>query len=408
MRIGGGVHLCYCTNVHAGEQLAQVRDNLVRHVAAVKAEVCPDKPFGVGLWLSAAAARSLQQRGRHGQRSELAQLQALLAEHGLYVFTLNGFPYGAFHGHAIKQRVYEPDWRDPRRLAYSDALAELLAELLPEGVDGSVSTLPCGFGPAIRTHADEQAIADNLLQHVARLHALHERTGKQIALALEPEPGCHLETVDQAIAFFERCLRSPRAQRKLRDLGGAAAPELLQRHLGLCVDTCHAAVEHEQPREMIAKLRAAAIPIAKLQLSSGLRIEGMDAAMVAALQPYLDPIYLHQVVQSRDGVLDRYLDLPDALAALQQRATAAPPEWRVHFHVPVFLERLRHFGSTQAFLREVLALHKAEPLTAHLEVETYTWDVLPDEARGLSLTAALARELRFCMQELGVTPETQP
>jgi sugar phosphate isomerase/epimerase len=401
MKLADSVHLTYCTNIHPGEQWEQVRQNLRQHVAAVKARVCPDRPFGVGLWLSAAAARTLQ------EPETFRELEQLLEAEGLYVFTLNGFPYGAFHGGPIKTRVYEPDWRDPRRLEYSDALATLLCGLLPPGVSGSISTLPGGYKPNIRTPADEQAIADNLLRHVAHLHRLHEQTGKSIALALEPEPCCYIETIDEAIAFFDAQLRSPRALHTLQALTGttpARASELLARHIGVCLDTCHAAVEYEQPAQLAAKLRAAAIPIVKIQLSSGLRLPRADERSRAALAPYLDEVYLHQVVERMGGELTRHLDLPAALSA---RAAIAPdaagdaPEWRIHFHVPVFIDKLREFETTQPFLREILALQRAQPLTTHLEVETYMWDVLPAEARQLDLASAIARELHFCMRELG-------
>lgn len=399
MRLGGSTHLTYCTNVHPGESWPEVRHNLATVVAAVKAEVCPEHMFGVGLWLSAGAANALR------APTEFAELEELLSKHGLYVFTLNGFPYGAFHGRTIKERVYEPDWRDPRRLAYSNTLAELLAALLPDAVDGSISSLPGGFKPRIRTLWDVQAIVDNLLSHVARLHALCETTGKQIRLALEPEPCCYLETIDEALAFFERELRGARALQRLRELTGVStsgALDLLQRHLGICLDTCHAAVEFEHPADLAARLKAAEIPIAKIQLSSGLRIERVDAAMLEALRPYADDIYLHQVVERRGELLTRYLDLPEAIAALRSDRNPEPPEWRVHFHVPVFLERMRNFGSTQSFLREILALQRQSPLSTQLEVETYTWAVLPEEARPLALEQGIARELRFCMNELGI------
>jgi sugar phosphate isomerase/epimerase len=398
VRIGGGAHLTYCTNVHPGERWSEVRDNLALHVGAVRAEVCPDRPFGTGVWLSSRAVAELQ------DAQARAELVELLDRHGLYVFTLNGFPYGAFHGRAIKERVYQPDWRQDARREYSDALATLLAQLLPDGVDGSISTLPGAFRPAIRSRDDEQAMADQLLAHAAHLHALHERTGKRVALALEAEPCCYIETTAEAIAFFERWLRSERAVARVADLAGVAtagAAAIVERHLGVCLDACHAAVEFEDPAEIASALRSAAIPIAKIQLSSGLRIGRMDAAARAALQPYLDEVYLHQVVERRGTQLTRHLDLSDALAA--PAGAAAEAEWRIHFHVPVFLERMRAFDSTQSFLRELLALQRTQPLSAHLEVETYTWDVLPDEARSDDLTLAIARELRFCLGELGVT-----
>jgi hypothetical protein len=171
----------------------------------------------------------------------------------------------------------------------------------------------------------------------------------------------------------------------------------------VCLDACHAAVEFEQARDVVDKLRGAAIRVAKIQLSSGLRIAEVDARTPQTLAPYLDPVYLHQVVQSRAGELTRYLDLPDALDALREDPGGAAREWRIHFHVPIFIERLQHMESTQAFLRELLALQRAQPISEHLEVETYTWDVLPDEARPSTLSEAIARELRFCMAQLGAT-----
>jgi sugar phosphate isomerase/epimerase len=394
----GSAELGYCTNVHRGESLAEVRDNLTRFSRAVREQVCPEGRLGVGLWLSRAAATELSAEGA------LTELRALLERCGLYVFTLNGFPYGAFHGRAIKQRVYEPDWRSDARREYSDTLAEHLAALLPDGMDGSVSTLPCAYRPNVRGEADERALATQLLRHAAHLHALYERTGKRIALALEPEPCCYLETMAEAVAFFERSLQSERALAQLAQLAAVdrgTAAAIVQRHLGVCLDACHAAVEFETPDQIVAALRAAAIPIAKIQLSSGLRIAAVDAAASAALEPYLDEVYLHQVVERRGGELVRYLDLPDALAARAAAGPGAASEWRIHFHVPVFLERTRAFETTQAFLRELLALQRTQTLSTQLEVETYTWDVLPAEARPTDLTAAIARELRFCMQELG-------
>lgn len=396
MRISAGTHLTYCTNVHAGEQWPAIRENLLTHVKAVKAQVCSDRPFGVGLWLSAAAVESL--REPHAR----ADLKTLLAEHGFYVFTLNGFPYGAFHGARIKEQVYEPDWRDPKRLAYSNALATLLAELLPEGGIGSISTLPVGFGPALRSDDAQRAAGENLLRHAAHLAHLHETTGKLITLALEPEPWCLLETTGDAIAFFERHLQSPQALRWLANLIAAStsrSAEVVARHLGLCIDACHAAVQFEDPAELVTNLRAANITLAKIQLSCGLRLPHADAPTRRALIPYLDEVYLHQVVQRRDTTFTRYLDLPEALRAAES-TTQSAPEWRIHFHVPIFLEHLPHFSSTQPFLRELLALQRTQSLTPHLEVETYTWDVLPTEARPTDLTEAIAQELRFCIEQL--------
>jgi len=356
-----GAHLTYCTNIHPGESWAEVRANLEQHVSAVKARVAPDRPFGVGLRLSARAA----------EECDLADLQRLLARNGMYVFTINGFPHGTFHGTPVKDAVYQPDWREPARVAYTNRLADLLVELLPDGVTGSISTVPGCFG----RDADLDLIAANVRRSADHLAALEARTGKRIMLALEPEPACVLETVADALAFFPRL------------------PD--RRHLGLCLDACHAAVEFEDLPAALAELAGAAIPIAKVQLSCGLRIAPVTAEQRTALAAFAESVYLHQVVARSGDTLARYVDLPEALAN-----AAGGDEWRVHFHVPIFRAELGAFGSTQPFLAELLALHRRAPIAPHLEVETYTWDVLPPELRDEPIADAVARELRWVMERL--------
>lgn len=387
-----GEHLTYCTNVHAGEDLASVRRALAAHVPRVKAHVAPDSAFGMGLRLSAAAAEAL------ADPAALRDVAAELAAMNAYVFTLNGFPYGAFHGETVKTRVYEPDWATEERLAYTDRLATILAALLPQGVTGSISTVPLGFGPASATR--RAAMTDMLLRHVAHLVAIRRRCGADIALALEPEPACLIETIAGACAYFERELFTERAAGRLAaiaGLSGTQAAEAIRHHLGLCYDTCHAAVEFEDPAASIRALRSADIRIVKLQLSSALRIPALTPDSVAALRDFDETTYLHQVVARKDGQLHHYLDLPMALAEADAMAGA---EWRVHFHVPIFLDTLDGFATTQPFLREILTLHRQTPLSTHLEVETYTWNVLPPEHRAIDLDAAIAREMGWVAAEL--------
>jgi len=383
-------HLTYCTNIHAGETLAEVTAGLARYLPEIKAGVAPAVPFGVGLRLGRAAADGLRAPGA------LAALKRFLAEGGYYVFTLNGFPYGAFHGRAVKEDAYKPDWSDPVRLEYTNQLADLLAELLPAGEEGTVSTVPCTFKPWAEGRLD--AIVEHLIRHAAHLAALRERTGQTIALALEPEPYCYLETIEETVAFFGEHLFSRKGVSRLAALAGlsaAAAEAALRRHLGVCYDVCHAAVEFEDARQSVGQLRAAGIPIGKLQLSSALRVASLDADSARHLAAFAEPVYLHQAVERSDGKLRRYVDLPQALAGAAEGA-----ELRVHFHVPLFLEKMEHFGTTQAFLAEILALHRAEPISRHLEVETYTWDVLPASYRGAGLGAAIARELNWVKARL--------
>jgi sugar phosphate isomerase/epimerase len=396
MNLGGSrsAHLTYCTNIHPGESWADVRRNLESQLLRVKALVAPDRSFGVGLRLSAEAARSL------GDPAMLDELRSFLSSNDLYVFTINGFPYGPFHGTRVKEDVYRPDWLEEERLRYTDGLARILAALLPAGLEGSVSTVPGCFKPRAAERGSSAAMADRLIRHASGLVSLERDTGKRVALALEPEPFCVLETVVETIAFFEAYLFDRVAVARLASLTGLgepAAEAALRRHLGVCFDACHAAVEFEEPKAAVSALRAAGIAIHKIQVSAGLRVVPPSAANRAALRPFAEDVYLHQVVARQGAVLRRYADLAPALA---DPAAATDDEWRIHFHVPLFREELGPFRNTQTFLRELLALQAHEGITSHLEVETYTWQVLPPEYRGADVAEDVAREISWTLEAL--------
>jgi sugar phosphate isomerase/epimerase len=389
-------HLTYCTNIHAGESWPELRAALAQYVPEVRRQVAPDRPFGVGLRLSAIAARALR------EPAAMDELKALLAASDCYVFTINGFPYGPFHGRRVKEAVYQPDWRREERVAYSNLLADLLVDLLPDdpALEGSISTVPGTFKPLAEAPGATLEIARNLIRHAAHLAQIERTTGRTIALALEPEPYCLLETIDETVRFFEEHLFGAAAVRQLSGPTGlslADAEATLRRHLGVCYDVCHAAVEFEDPADSLRTLDRAGIAVAKLQLSAALRIPEVGPATANQLRPFDEPVYLHQVVERRGGRLTRHLDLPDALAAI---ADSVGAEWRVHFHVPVFLAELEDFATTQAFLREILALHRQRPISDHLEVETYTWDVLPERYRRVDVATAIAREVAWVIEQL--------
>lgn len=392
MRLASGGHLTYCTNVHAGESWPEVFEQLSQSLVPVREQVAPGEPFGVGLRLSAQAAAQLKQPG------ELERFASFLAHHSLYVFTLNGFPYGPFHGRPVKADVYRPDWSQPERLQYTGALAELLAYLLPEAMVGSLSTVPLAF-KLHATQESRQRCREALVHQAAELARLERRTGREIVLALEPEPGCLLETVEETRAFFEDELFALGRQQLGDKLGLAPAPSeaVLRRHVGVCLDTCHAAVEFEQPEDALAVLKASGIRIAKVQVSAGLKLSPQNAASRERLRAFDEPTYLHQVVARTGSELLRFNDLPEAFAS---GAAAQADEWRVHFHVPIDRLHLGPFESTQRFVERVLALHAASPLTDHFEVETYTWDVLPAEERDRSLTESLVKELTWARSRL--------
>ena len=398
----GGVlgHLTYCTNIHAAEHWGDVKAGLERHLPAIKAEVSPTAPLGVGLRVAASAADALH------EPDNFAELTALLGE-DYYVFTINGFPYGTFHGQRVKDGAYRPDWSEPERLSYTNRLADQLAALLPDGQVGSVSTVPCTYKPWLADASDGEtrltAIVEHLLQHAAHLVDVRNRTGKTIVLALEPEPFCMLETIEETVAFFQNSLFGQASVARLASitgLDGNHAEQALRRHLGVCYDVCHAAVEFEDPSASIAALRAAGIDIAKLQLSSALRLKSVDASTPDILAPFDEPVYLHQTIQRQHDVLTRYVDLDEALSHVSE---VTGSEWRSHFHVPIFLQEMERVSTTQDFLREILSIHRVSPISAHLEVETYTWDVLPEQYRKVDLSQAIARELNWVKDQLAVT-----
>jgi sugar phosphate isomerase/epimerase len=401
----GRPHLTYCTNIHPGESLAEVRGAIESHVVRVRQLLGVTGPFGVGLRLSARAAAELSAPG------ELASFRELLEREGLYVFTINGFPFGAFHGERVKEAVYRPDWLEPERVRYSDVLARILAELLPAGCPGSISTVPGAFRARATTEADGEAIAEHLLAHAAALVRLREETGRVVEIALEPEPCCFLETTADTVRFFERhVLHAGAVSRfaRVAGLSASSAEEALRRHVGVCLDACHLAVEFEDARTSLDSFRRAGIRIGKIQVTTALRadllgVPARDEATLAALERFADDVYLHQVVVRSGGHLVRHLDLPGALAAARAAGLREAAEWRVHFHVPVFADRLGPFGSTRPFLEELLGVVRREHVSAHLEVETYTWDVLPEEHRALHVDDAIVRELEWTMARLSPT-----
>jgi sugar phosphate isomerase/epimerase len=391
----GDVHLTYCTNIHAGETWGEVLASLKTHVPQIKAQVSPDRPMGLGLRLSGIAAEELE------APAALQEFQGFLADEGLYVFTVNAFPFGPFHGARVKEAAYQPDWLRPERLAFTDRVARILSCLLPSDCVGSISTVPGTFKAIATEPRAGERIAENIARHAATLAEIKARTGREIVLALEPEPCCFLETVEETVAFFLDHLFADAAAAIVVERAGldlATARNALRQHVGVCYDICHGAVEFEEPHAAFKMLQQAGIRVAKLQLSSALRLPKLDATTEQLLSAFDDGVYLHQVVQRRNRTITRWSDLGPAFEAL--RGGKAGGEWRVHCHVPLFLERAGEFHSTQPTLKAALACTQAGFVAPHLEVETYTWDVLPPQLRECSRANAIARELAWVIGEL--------
>jgi hypothetical protein len=378
MRLKNNLHLAYCTNIHRGDDWPETLASLEKYTLAVKEQVSPDRPYAIGLRLSDLASRQLS------EPNTLAAFQRWLHQHHCYVFTINGFPFGQFHGTKVKESVYLPDWTDPDRLAYTNRLFDLLAQLVPEGVEGSVSTLPGSFKEFITTAQQRGRIREQLWRCIDHIEQCSVRHGRQLHLGVEPEPLGLFETSAETVRFFEEMQADRPGDPRLRTF------------LGVNYDTCHLAVEYEEPADVASAFQKAGIRLSKIHLSSALEVIP-DAPSRAWLRQFADDTYLHQVVaKTKDGSLRRDKDLD---LALDQ--PLGDQEWRIHFHVPLHATLLTHGQTTASHLTGLLDLLKEQPgLCSHLEMETYTWEVLPAELRAKSVVEQLVREYDWCLAQL--------
>jgi len=382
VKLNHGLHLAYCTNIHRGENWPETFAALQQYTLAVRDRVCPTEPYAIGLRLSDRAAFDLS------NPATLSAFRKWLDENHCYVFTINGFPFGRFHDGPVKEKVYSPDWTSSERLAYTNRLFDLLSQLVPRDIEGSVSTVPGSFKEFIKAPDQVRAIRNNIFQCVEHIARVCEQTGRKMHLGLEPEPLCLLETTSETVHFFDR-LRAEHT----RD------PRLFE-YLGVNYDTCHLAVEFENPATSFEMLRQHEVKISKLHLSSALKTTATPEVR-EALKSFADPVYLHQVV-SRDaaGHLVRFKDLPDALSQ-SSTLNSQPAEWRIHFHIPLHSRKTDLFDNTSDHLLGVLDILAQNPkLCSHLEMETYTWEVMPDEMKNRSVVDQLVSEYEWTLQHL--------
>jgi sugar phosphate isomerase/epimerase len=397
MDLGRGLgHLTYSTLVHPGDTWSEIWDSLNRYVPQVKERVSPNDPFGVSLRISASSAETLTRNP--GEREKL---KAFLDERDMYLYTVNAFPYGPFKNTLVKEQVYEPDWRGDDRAVYTMQVADILAEVCAPGVEPTIQSPPLGFKPRVTGPEVVEAFTRQVIRTVAHLVGIEQRTGRKVRLALEPEPACFLETTEEAIDYFTNHLYADPAVASLAKQTGlseSAAAAALRDHLGMVYDICHQAVEYE---DISASLRALAdngIPVFKLQEAAAVRVPEVTQEKVDALRQYADTVYLTQTVERRNGVLTRYLNLEDAFEAWER--DPGPREWRTHFHVPVFLDDLGDFKTTRFAIEDALKFHKQNKLSPHLEIETYTWDVLPDHLKTGNIVDYVTSEIEWVRGQL--------
>ncbi|RAJ10763.1 hypothetical protein LX64_00370 [Chitinophaga skermanii] len=398
-------HLSYCTNIHSGESWKDHFAQLQQHIPAVKAALKVKEPFGIGLRVSNLASLELS------KEENLSAFKAWLQQENAYVFTMNGFPFGGFHGTVVKDKVHEPDWRTPERVNYTIRLFRILAALLPEGTEGGISTSPLSYKPwsnkCSEAHVQMmEACTLNMLLVVEQLVKTHMSGGPFMHLDVEPEPDGVLENSKEYIDWYFQYLLPlgvPFLVDKLQ-LKEEQAVEAIKRHVQLCYDVCHFAISYEDPLRVFTRLSSYGLRTGKIQISAALQAN-MPSNPVAreevltAFSNFNEPTYLHQVIaRKNDGYFIQYPDLPEALA---DGKNPAVEEWRAHFHVPVFVQDYGVLSSTQQEIVKVLQKQKNKPFTQHLEVETYTWDVLPPALR-TDMSLGIARELKWVLQQFEI------
>lgn len=394
MQLDQRYHLTYCTNVHPGENWEVTWNAIKKYVPEIKAKVAPDQRFGLGLRLSNTASEEL------GTGELLQEFKAWLKDQNVYVFTMNGFPYGNFHGQRVKELVHAPDWTTPERLDYTLRLFDQLAVLLPDGMDGGISTNPVGYKynypSPDTTHLALQTGALKMVYTALHLYELEQRTGKYMHMDIEPEPDGLMENSDEVVAFFKDYLL-PTGSRAFAQKHGMAVEEAeraVLRYLTVCYDVCHFSLAFEEPEYTFRKLESVGIGIGKVQVSAALKIKFTgqdDDAVWTALKKFEEPVYLHQVTEQLVGKVRTFPDLPELF---QHREQEDFKELRAHFHVPIFMDRYDCLGSTQDHILKVIDLLKREHPTNHLEIETYTWDVLPQDMK-LELADSISREMEW-------------
>ena len=396
MLVGDKYHLTYCTNIHPGQDWKTTFESLKTHLPGIRNKVAPGIPFGLGLRLSNRASEEL------AQDHHLPEFKSWLQDQHTYIFTMNGFPYGNFHGEAVKDKVYLPDWTSEDRVGYSCRLFEQLAYLIPEGLEGGISTSPLSYKRWYIKNTEKEKTkwiaVENLVRMAIFLRELEETTGSYLHIDLEPEPDCFLENTTDVVSFYKDYLLTGGSEMLSEHLSVSKerAEEILLKYICVCYDICHFSLAYEDPDFTFAQWNSLGIRTGKIQISAALKIlaiEKMDL-LWKDLSRFNEPTYLHQVTRKINNEVVTYPDLP---SLLEQKPEF--DELRAHFHVPIFLDSFGSLHSTQDHILKVFTYLQEHDVSNHLEIETYTWDVLPENLK-TGLTSSIVREFEWVLENM--------
>ena len=391
-------HLTYCSNIHPGEKWDDHFKELRENLPFIKQQLSPGQSFGLGLRIANEASVELS------KPEKIAEFKNWLAAEDIYVFVINGFPYGGFHNTVVKDHVHTPDWTTKDRLDYTVRLFNILEQLLPDNMEGGVSTPPLSYRLWWKSDAEKQKATldatNNILILLDELIRIKEQTGKKLHLDIEPEPDGILDNMVDFINWYRDVLLPAGLSfiQKKYGFSTQKSQETILDHIQLCYDICHAAVGFEEPESILKSLQEIGIKVGRIQISSALKVDFCTNRELKrrAIETFNEPVYLHQVVsRNSDYTKTHYADLPDALAHWNENQE----QWRVHFHVPLFIASYGVLDSTQSDIVKTLDIQQKSPFTSFLEVETYTWSVLPDDMQK-PIGESIVREMQWVKQIL--------
>jgi hypothetical protein len=330
-----------------------------------------DKMTGLGFWTSEFFLELMR------DPDNFRYLQEFLEKRNYYISTVNAFPYGVFHNQPVKDKVYMPNWLNEKRVDFTIKAAEFLEKFLPDGGSGSISTLPGAYRRHIRDYNGDslRLIARNLEKTAEYLAYLYEKTGKKIRLGIEMEPDCIWETPDEFAGFYKKYMLPNRYSRE---------------YIGVCYDTCHQELIENGPGAGLEILERYEIPVVKIQLSAALQIQ--NGAKFADIKEFDEPVYLHQtrIFNEKNGTIcETFSDIPELRSYSGDDVTL-----KCHFHLPLFWDSDNtSFKSARKELLAVIRYIKANPgFCRDLEIETYTYSVLPDCVDFRSIGSAVSKE----------------
>ena len=420
------IHVTYCTNIHTSNNWEECCKNIKHYSVEIAKKIkqnfkysLNENYFPLGLRFSGKEVEEIQ-----NSPFKFEFLKNLLESHNLFPSVLNAFPYGDFHRAPVKENVHQPDWFNYERVKYTINMANLLVNFVKDKNyqdNYGISTNPIGYKytyDRIREyknfhfwHQLVQKSVYHFIEVVKYFIEIEKKTNVNLHLDIEPEPDGIIETSEEMILFFNEYLLLTGVNLLSYSLGISTqkAEMYIRRHINICYDICHCAVLFENSFHNLQKYGREGIKIGRIQVSSALSVlfdqnRNQNLEKLKLLKEFSKSIYLHQISENNNtsSFIKQHRDLEGTLETIlpYKIAELSNSEWRIHFHVPIFLSHYGLLNSTQNEILNTLKYLKKNPdITSVLEIETYTWRVLP-VALKIDLTASIIREYQWLIENL--------